>query len=354
MRVSTSSLPRWRPNPLRAGLIGVVALGVLYPVLAERTQQPLGVFLVPVLLTAVLGSSRDTALVGVVALAVALVEGALSGDFDTTGLVVRVSIIGLCAAVAIVVAAERERRQQVVNETVSRSLLLEAFQDSLVPQPIPPTGVVVRTRYLPGDARVQLGGDFFDAIRLPTGSLGYIIGDVCGQGPRAAAFGASVRSGWKTLATTRPDDPLHWVEGLDETFFRLGRHADTFVTLNTGVMDPRHGGRWRFVSAGHPWPIVQRGGHAELIRPHVGPPLGVGLHAAWDTTELEQLDACLIVLYTDGLIENATAGRRSTDEGERRLLDQARRGPFDIDRVLQHFGPDGFHDDVAVMTISLQ
>ena len=161
--------------------------------------------------------------------------------------------------------------------------MLDVFQDSLVPEPIPPVGVTVTTRYLPGDQRLQLGGDFFDAIRLPNGSLGYVIGDVCGQGPRAAAFGAAVRSGWKTLATTNPTNPQHWVEGLDESFFRLGRHADTFVTLNTGYLTVEGEPDWRFVSAGHPWPLLI---HPQLqtVTPIVGPPLGVGLQSAWTST----------------------------------------------------------------------
>ena len=183
-------------------------------------------------------------------------------------------------------------------------MLLDVFQDSLVPPPIPPPGVTVATRFIPGDERMLLGGDFFDAIRLPNGDLGYVIGDVCGQGPRAAAFGASVRSGWKTLAHESPDDPLKWVNTLDETFFRLGRHADTFVTLNTGVLSPSSG-EMVFVSAGHPWPILISD-HVAQVEPHVGPPLGVGLLGRWATTRFRVPTGATLLLYTDGLIGNQT------------------------------------------------
>jgi hypothetical protein len=352
-RVGESSAPpsTWFARPLVLGLGGVLLLGVVYPLVDGPTQQPLGIFVIPILITCALGTWVETLVVCLAALGVALVEAAVQGDFDTTGLAARLSIMAMCGLVAIVVAFERGRRELIVEETVSRGLLLDLFQDSLVPEPIPPPGVTVETRYLPGDERLQLGGDFFDAIRLPNGSLGYIIGDVCGQGPRAAAFGASVRSGWKTLAMTAPDDPLHWVEGLDEAFFRLGRHTDTFVTLNTGLIDLDHERRWWFVSAGHPWPVLLCDG-VEVVEPHVGPPLGIGIVSAWQQTERVFPKGGVVMLYTDGLIENASS-HGSRGDGERRLLEHLRKSGLDIEELLRAFGPEGFDDDVAVLTIAV-
>lgn len=348
------SIVNWIHRPLTLGLLGVAALGVAYPLLAHPTQQPLGIFVIPILVVCALGSWQHTIVVGLAALAVAALEGAAQDEFDLTGLVARLAIMAVCWLVAIAVAFERGRRQEIVDASVSRGFLLDLFQDSLVPEPIPPPGVVVQTRYLPGDERLQLGGDFFDAIRLPNGALGYVIGDVCGQGPRAAAFGASVRSGWKALATTHPDDPLAWVEGLDETFFRLGRHSDTYITLSTGVMHFGAEAGWKFVSAGHPWPITIRAdGQVDVIRPHVGPPLGIGLERAWHVSHATTTDVRMVVLYTDGLIENAPPGGRKNNDGEARLLHHLRSGEFDIDRLLSAFGPEGFDDDVAVMAISI-
>jgi hypothetical protein len=197
-------------SPLLLGLSGLAILAVLYPLWADSTQQPLAVFVIPLLVTATLGSWRQTAIVGVAVVTVSLVEGLLQDELDTAGLVARMTIIGVMTCAAIIGAFERERRQRVIDESHSRRLVLDTLQDSLVPAPIPPSTGTVRVRYLPGDERLLLGGDFFDAIALPNGALGYIIGDVCGHGPRAAAFGAAVRSGWKTLATVCPDRPLQW------------------------------------------------------------------------------------------------------------------------------------------------
>ena len=339
-------------SPLMLGVLGVVILSVVYPIVADRTLQPLALFVIPVLITAALGSWRETATVGALAFTVSLIEGLVPDKMETAALVARMVIISVTVGVGMLVAFERERRQRVIDESQSRGLLLDTLQDSLVPVPVPPPGIVVRVRYIPGDDRMLLGGDFFDAIALPNGALGYIIGDVCGQGPRAAAFGAALRSGWKTLATVSPDEPLAWVQGLDDSFFRLGRHADTYATFNTGLVEPG-GRRWRFVSAGHPWPIVLGAETPSMVQPFVGPPLGLGLRSGWKESEHALGDGAVLLLYTDGLIENPLPEAPQRRDGERRLLDYLdRRGTFDMDSLLRELGPEGFQDDVAVMAVT--
>ena len=341
-----------RVSPLMLGVWGVAILAFVYPIVANHTQQPLALFVIPILMTAALGTWTQTAIVGGLAFVASLIEGLAQSQLENAALAARMVIIAVTVGVAILVAFERERRQELIDESHARVLLLDTLQDSMVPVPIPPSGVAVRVRYKPGDDRLLLGGDFFDAIALPNGALGYIIGDVCGQGARAAAFGAALRSGWKTLATVAPDDPLRWVRGLDESFFRLGRHSDTYATLNTGLVEPG-GLRWRFVSAGHPWPIMMSGQGATMVAPSVGPPLGLGIRSGWQESEQSLAEDVTLVLYTDGLIENPLPGDRSRRDGERRLLDSlSRRASIDIDSLLEEFGPDGFEDDVAVMAVA--
>jgi hypothetical protein len=339
-------------SPLMLGVWAVAILAVVYPIVADRTLQPLALFVIPVLITSALGSWRETAIVGALTFSVSLAEGLLQNKLDAAALVARMVIICVTVGVAIMVAFERERRQRTIDESHARGVLLDTLQDSLVPVPIPPPGIVVRVRYLPGDDRLLLGGDFFDAIALPNGALGYIIGDVCGHGPRAAAFGAAIRSGWKTLATVSPDEPVGWVHGLDDSFFRLGRHSDTYVTLNTGLVE-RDGRRWKFVSAGHPWPILLGSGGPSMVQPFVGPPLGLGISSGWKESHQALDDDAVLLLYTDGLTENPLPQQPHRRGGERKLLDHLRqRTPFDMDSMLRELGPDGFRDDVAVMAVT--
>lgn len=102
-------------------LAGVVGLGVGYPLVAERTQYPLAVFVLPVLVTAALGSWRQTLIVGGVASLVALAAG-VRGPLDGVGLAARMAIVVCCWALGVVVAAERGRRDRVIEATDSRML----------------------------------------------------------------------------------------------------------------------------------------------------------------------------------------------------------------------------------------
>ena len=342
-------------DPMSIGLVGVALLAAAYPVVAEQTQQPLAIFVLPVLACAALGSWKRTIIVAAAASSIAAVEGIAQDDLDTTALLARMLVILTGSGVGVVVARERHRRQRLIDESAERGVLLAAFQEFLVPVPIPPPGVIVHSRYIPGDARLELGGDFFDAIHLPNGHLGYVIGDVCGHGPRAAAFGATIRSGWKTLATETPDDPLRWVNGLDTTFFRLGRHSDTFVTLNTGTIELGNPSRLRYVSAGHCWPLIVTPDGAESLHPSVGPPLGVGVKG-WAQSHATLATGSTLLLHTDGLIENRRPDGRRDLDGEERLITYLTQAatPINIEDLLRTFGPHGFDDDVALLSIEIE
>jgi serine phosphatase RsbU (regulator of sigma subunit) len=123
------------------------------------------------------------------------------------------------------------------------------------------------------------------------------------------------------------------------------------VTLNTGFVDleSRH---WCFVSAGHPWPVLIEDG-VRVVKPNVGPPIGIGISSAWEPTHAALPLDSLILLYTDGLIENGTPAHPRDNNGDERLLAHLQRSALDIDDLLLTFGPNGFDDDVAIMTIAV-
>ena len=51
----------------------------------------------------------------------------------------------------------------------------------------------------PGERMSVVGGDFFDAVLGPSGTVHAIVGDVCGHGPDEAALGALLRVSWRAL-----------------------------------------------------------------------------------------------------------------------------------------------------------
>jgi serine phosphatase RsbU (regulator of sigma subunit) len=218
--------------------------------------------------------------------------------------------------------------------------------------------LLATTRYRAGgDARV-LGGDFFDAIELPDGTVRAVIGDVCGHGPDEAALGVNLRIGWRTLvlAGTVEDAVLPTLERL----LSLERETDAFVTVcDVAVSADRSTLRYRV--AGHPAPLLLTEAISELPVPKRGLPLGLWTDATWVTNEVPLPADWSLLLYTDGVIE------ARVDGGTQRVGPEGLRAHFEsvlhledgdrldelIERVRRgHGGP--LDDDVALLQLRLR
>ena len=337
-----------------AGVVVLALLAVLYPVMADAAARPLAVFVLPSLLTAVLGGWRPTLLIGVASLVVAVLLGVL-GPLDASALIARWSVIALGVAMGAVGAAVREgqsKRLAVLDQTVA---LREAFERALAPSPVPPEGVVAVARYRAAESRMHLGGDFLDAIALADGRLAVLIGDVCGHGPREAAFGAALRAGWKSIALGGKTDPAEWVDALNDAFFRDGR-IDTYATVCTGYLD-LSGGVSRLVNVGHPPPILLEPPARALDLPPA-PPLGIGLFDQWTTSEL-MWGGQPLLFYTDGLIENPRLRGRPARWGVDGMVTWLNTHPQtatldDLADTLLHVATDqhDVRDDIAMLIVA--
>jgi hypothetical protein len=332
------------------GLVLVCVIGVLYLVIGSWAGHPLSAFVLAPLAVATVGRPRDTLVVGVAALIVAGICAAIVGGLDAAAVGVRLFIISGGTVLGTLASDIRRRHRSALVDASSTAALLHAFQRRLVPMPYSPAGVEVDERYRPGEQRMELGGDFLDAITLPDGALGFIIGDVSGHGPDEAAFGVAVRAGWKGIAVVDPENPAGWLDGLETAFFTDGRF-DGFVTALTGRIDPRTR-RATIVSAGHCWPIIV-GPQVRTVEIVSGPPLGIALPTPRRAFDIELGPHEALLAYTDGLTENRRpdgSGERWTEEA---LLAWLRRQPgqpkLDLDALLAAFGPNGFTDDVAVV-----
>ena len=79
----------------------------------------------------------------------------------------------------------------------------ETLQHSLLPDTLPDVpGIALRATYKPVSREV--GGDWYDAFRLPDGKLAVAAGDVMGKGLTAAAGMGRVRNALRALALTDP------------------------------------------------------------------------------------------------------------------------------------------------------
>ena len=241
---------------------------------------------------------------------------------------VREELDGRLLSRAIRYAVERKRAdaaQRQLTESRLRAQENARLERGLLPTPLL-EGSTLRfaARYRPGRSRALLGGDFYDTVRTPDGTVHAMIGDVCGHGPDEAALGVELRIAWRalTLAGLSGDELL---STLQQVLEHERADVEIFATLCTVDITPdgRHAG---YCLAGHPAPLLApHDGLADLL-PYEdnGPALGLLTHARWPRQEVDLGPAWSLMLYTDGLIEGRV-GEGTQRLGQEGMVDIMRR-----------------------------
>jgi serine phosphatase RsbU (regulator of sigma subunit) len=229
------------------------------------------------------------------------------------------------------------------------------LQHSLLPDNLPEVpGIVLKALYDPVSIEV-VGGDWYDAFRLPDGKLAVAIGDVMGKGLAAAAGMGRVRNALRALALTDPR-PAAVLAGLDR-LFTATEQAEQVTTVCYLVVDPQTG-EGVAGNAGHLPPLLL--GHGKPPRldlTEAGTPLG------WASPRQQYpfsvAPGSTAVLYSDGLVENR---KRGLDVGLADLVAVAARAPEDVvaepellisflvDQMLAGYEQD---DDVTVLVVQV-
>ncbi|MEI7029342.1 ATP-binding SpoIIE family protein phosphatase [Streptomyces pratensis] len=232
-----------------------------------------------------------------------------------------------------------------VAQALERARLYDAehtraqeLQRGLLPRALPAVpSVAVGARYLPAGQSDEVGGDWYDVIRLSSDRVALVVGDVMGHGVTQAVTMARLRTAVRTLAELdMPPDELFahlgdLVRGLDD---------DSYATCLYAEYDPVTR-ICTYSSAGHPLPIVVHpDGTVVRPLPAVDPPLGAA-EPPFATHQLHLPDDSLLVFCTDGLVESAT---RDIDEGLNQLESSVSRalgrgGPPPAARRNVNLGP---------------
>ena len=235
------------------------------------------------------------------------------------------------------------------------------LERGLLPSPLL-AGSPIRARsfYRSGRARSVIGGDFFDAVLGPSGTVHAIVGDVCGHGPDEAALGALLRVSWRALVLAGVDEP-QLLPKLQQVLVSERHDRSLFTTAATVALGPADDdGRVtaRVRLAGHPPPLVL-GPRPTVVAPRVGLPLGISATASWAVAQVVLDPGWALLVHTDGLIEGRGAGRDELlwTEGLIRVL--AGERDTDLDRLperlverAQQLNGGALVDDVAILLLS--
>jgi PAS domain S-box-containing protein len=187
------------------------------------------------------------------------------------------------------VAQERERIEQELR--VARMI-----QHTLLPKSLPELeGHEIAAYYQP--AR-EVGGDFYDFLRLPDGRLGLFVGDVSGKGVPAAIVMAITRT--LLRSAYHLGSPGEILKQVNDSLLP-DIPPNMFVTCLAALLDSRTG-RLQYANAGHDLPYLR---HAEGVSKlqATGMPLGLMPDMSYEQKEITLEPGESILLYSDGLVE---------------------------------------------------
>ncbi|MEU0332421.1 SpoIIE family protein phosphatase [Streptomyces sp. NPDC006193] len=247
----------------------------------------------------------------------------------------------------------------------SQRELTEGLQRSMLPSLGPKIpGMRVAARYIPTGGGLQVGGDWYDMIPLPSGRFALVIGDVQGHDVRAAGLMGQLRIALRAYAAEghRPDAVLarasRFLHGIthDEHMTDL-----RFATCLYAEADPSTG-MLEIARAGHPDPVIRMSDGTVMQRPTAGGlPLGIDPDADYPTTRFALEPGETLMLCTDGLIET---GGHDMESGWRRLRAILEHDQEDLDALADALvqgvhGPSSHHttgpladrreDDIALL-----
>lgn len=221
-----------------------------------------------------------------------------------------------------------------------------AIQRTLLPTSLPLVpGWSVDARYEPAGTG-QVGGDWYDVLRLADGRLALTIGDVTGHGLATAAAMGQLRNATRAylLDAAPPAVVLSRVAALARWTL-----PGQMATMAVAVLDPGTGAV-EYAGAGHLPPLVVRADGSAAWEPVLGSPL-IGLltgEPASGRTTLDPGDALL--LLTDGVVERRRESLRVALD--RTLAAVGRPAPGDLDALVARLRDPASDDDATVVLLA--
>jgi len=146
-----------------------------------------------------------------------------------------------------------------------------------------------------------VGGDLYDVIPLPDGSLLLYVADISGKGVAAALIMAAL-STMIRAETALHSDISQLMQFVNERLYKLSADEGYFATIICVRFWPKSG-QLQMIRAGHPNPLWIVGGEISDLPWLEGIPLGIMEKVRYETCTitLAEGDSCL--LYSDGVTE---------------------------------------------------
>ncbi|MET9434978.1 SpoIIE family protein phosphatase [Streptomyces sp. NPDC006551] len=202
----------------------------------------------------------------------------------------------------VALAATRDRLAVTEQESAERNRLALQLQHAIMPPtrgPLDAPGLRIAVRYRPAETESLVGGDWYDAVVLPSKKVLLCVGDIAGHGIEAATGMVVLRNAMRGLAVTGagPAQLLSWLN-------IVAHHLTEQVTATAvcGIFDPESR-TLRWARAGHLPPVLVRGTGATTLPLLKGLLLGALAEAEYEEAEIQLEADDTVLMYTDGLVE---------------------------------------------------
>jgi sigma-B regulation protein RsbU (phosphoserine phosphatase) len=162
----------------------------------------------------------------------------------------------------------------------------------------------------------EVGGDFYDVLKINEHSALLVIADVMGKGIPAAMFAAMLR----TLIRAAPEltqQPAALLARVNRLLFPELSGVDMFITAQVAFVDAK-ARKITVAGAGHCPLAVATSSGVKTFSPE-GMPLGIQPETVFEAETVELPEKCQVLLYTDGLTDAINEGQEHF--GQERLMD---------------------------------
>ena len=188
---------------------------------------------------------------------------------------------------------ERERQRQRLEQEIS---IARDIQQALLPRGFRDfPHLAIRGTSTPC---LAVGGDYFDVFPLSEDRTAFLIADVSGKGLGAALLTTMLQGALSGMNMgADPAGVFNHINRFLCEHSEVGRYATMFF----GIVDRE--GRVEFINAGHPSPLLLRGGEVSEPFTEGGFPVGLIPDASYVAACVALRPGDTLVLYSDGVTE---------------------------------------------------
>jgi sigma-B regulation protein RsbU (phosphoserine phosphatase) len=272
-------------------------------------------------------------------------------EFDETDMQM-LSAFSDSAAVAIENARMVERL--IENQRVEQELsIAKQIQENFLPHRFPKVeGAQVFARNV---TALEIGGDFYDFVRLGKDRLAVFIGDVSGKGVPAALYMVKIITDFRSIISAE-EEPSKVIEDLNDRLCRQSTMG-MFATVVFGIYDAQKS-VFTFINGGHPAPVlIDKDNNVRLVEGARNPPVGIQDDIAYAQSQVALQPLDRLLFYTDGVVE--ARNKAKAEYGMERLFEVLRKTESAPKKVVNAVLRDiiafsknvSQHDDITLVSL---